>query len=138
VFASDNSVLAVLHGDTNRVPVPLSRVAPILVKAVVDTEDASFWHHGGIDLKGVIRAATHDAKAGEVREGGSTITQQLVKNTLLTPEKSLRRKLREIVLADRLERQVGKRAILERYLNTVYLGEGASGIEAAAETYFGR
>ncbi|HEX2850445.1 MAG TPA: transglycosylase domain-containing protein [Acidimicrobiales bacterium] len=137
VYAADGSVLAVLHGGQNRAPVTLGRISPIAVQAVIDTEDDRFWHHGGVDVRAMLRAAVGNARAGAVHQGGSTITQQLVKITLLSPERSLRRKLKEAVLAQRLEAKVGKRAVLERYLNTVYFGEGAYGVEAAAETYFG-
>jgi penicillin-binding protein 1A len=139
VYAADGAVLAVLHGPTsNRAPVPLDQVPKPLVDAVVDTEDANFWHHGGVDVRGVIRAAKADLSAGSARQGGSTITQQLVKNSLLTPTRDLRRKLAEVALAGQVERRLGKRGVLERYMNTVYLGEGAYGVEAAAETYFAR
>jgi penicillin-binding protein 1A len=137
VYAADGSVLAVLH-DVNRIQVGLADMSPILVNAVIDTEDANFWHHGGVDVRGMLRAARKDLAAGTAVQGGSTITQQLVKQSLLSPKRSAKRKLREIVLADRLERRMGKKAILERYLNTVYLGEGSYGVEAAAQAYFGR
>ena len=136
VYAADGSVLAVLHVDDNRQPVTLSQMAPVLVDAVVDTEDAHFWKHGGVDPPAMIRALAKDVAAGRARQGGSTIAQQLVKNTLLSPKRNVGRKIKEIVLADRVEHELGKRAVLERYLNTVYFGEGAYGVEAAAETYF--
>jgi penicillin-binding protein 1A len=140
VFSSDGKPVAMLYADddSNREPITLDRVAPVMVQAVVDVEDESFWRHGGVDIHGLIRAAMHNARAGKMREGGSTIAQQLVKNTFLGSKRTLGRKLKEIVLADRLERRIGKPAVLERYLNTVYFGEGAYGVQAAAETYFGR
>lgn len=139
VYAADGSVLTVVHGPTsNRSAVRLDQVPKVVADAVVDTEDANFWHHGGVDVRGVVRAAKADLSAGAARQGGSTITQQLVKNSLLTPTRDLRRKLAEVALAGQVERRLGKRGVLERYLNTVYLGEGAYGVEAAAETYFGR
>jgi len=137
VFASDNSPTAVLHGDQDRQPVRLDQISPVAINAVVDTEDDRFWSHGGIDPRGILRALTRDISTGTASQGGSTITQQLVKNALLTPKRNLGRKLTEMVLADRIERRYGKPAVLERYLNTVYFGEGAYGIESAAETYFG-
>jgi penicillin-binding protein 1A len=118
--------------------VKLRDVAPVLVHAVVDTEDASFWDHGGVEPRAILRATAHNVLSRRTREGGSTITQQLVKNTLLTRDRNVQRKLKELVLADRVERRIGKRAVLERYLNTVYFGNGAYGVQAAAETYFGR
>ncbi|MDQ1402654.1 MAG: penicillin-binding protein, partial [Actinomycetota bacterium] len=138
VYASDGSVLAVLHDEENRLPVPLSKVPPIVIRAVLDVEDTRFYSHGGVDLRGTTRALLTNAQNGGVKEGGSTITQQLVKNSLLTPERSVHRKIEEAVLAVRLESHMTKRQILERYLNTVYLGNGAYGVEAAAEQYFGR
>lgn len=137
VFAADHSPTAVLHGEQDRQPVRLDQITPVAINAVIDTEDDRFWAHGGIDPRGIVRAFTRDLTSGNAHQGGSTITQQLVKNALLTPKRSLGRKLTEMVLADRIERRYGKQAVLERYLNTVYFGEGAYGIESAAETYFG-
>ena len=137
VYAADGSVITVLHAVEDREPVPLSHISPTLVHAVVDTEDAHYWHHGGIDAGAVLRALRADVTAGRIRQGGSTIAQQLVKTTLLAPRHDFRRKLDEMVLAERVVHQLGKRAVLERYLNTVYFGEGAYGVETAAETYFG-
>ena len=137
VTAADGSVLAVLHAGQNRQPVKLDEISPLLVNAVIDTEDARFWQHGGVDVRAVGRAALNDLSNGGGMQGGSTIAQQLAKNTFLTPQRDLSRKLKELVLADRLEQRYGKRAVLERYLNTVYFGEGAYGVEAAAEAYFG-
>jgi len=136
VYGSDGSIIAVLQSDSNRKPVRLDEVAPVAVNAVVDTEDARFWQHGGVDRRGVLRAFVTDVSTGNTRQGGSSITQQLVKNTLLTSKHELGRKVTEMVLANRLERQLGKQGVLERYLNTIYFGEGAYGVEAAAETYF--
>ncbi len=136
VYAADGSVLAVLHAAENRVSVPLSTVPPQLVNAILDTEDAHFWIHGGVDLRGSVRALTADIKSGGVAEGGSTITQQLVKNAFPTPERNLDRKIQEAAIAMRLARTMTKQQILERYLNTIYFGNGAYGVQAAAETYF--
>ena len=137
VLARDGSTLAVLHAAENRVPVKLSDVPPTVAKAVIDIEDDRFYQHGGIDLRSLGRALATNISAGGVRQGGSTITQQLVKNSLLSPKQDVHRKLKEAVLAVRLESQMSKNAILERYLNTVYFGNGAYGIEAASEIYFG-
>jgi 1A family penicillin-binding protein len=136
VYAADGSVLAYLHSDTDRNPVTLDQVSPVLVNAVIDTEDDQFWHHGGVEGRSIGRAISADVRSGGVVQGGSTITQQLVKNTFLTPKRDVGRKVKEMILATRLEQQLGKRAILERYFNTVYFGEGAYGVEAAAERYF--
>src|SRR3954447_18776676 len=136
VYAGDGSVLTYLHVDQNRVEITIDRVPPGLINAILDVEDANFWQHRGINLKSTARALRTNVESGEVREGGSTITQQLVKQTLLTPERNAKRKVREAVLAMRLEDQLTKEQILERYLNTVYFGSGAYGVQAAAETYF--
>ena len=137
VYARDGSVLAVLHAEENRVPIKLDDVPPEVVKAVLDIEDDRFYEHGGVDLRSLGRALATNISAGGVRQGGSTITQQLVKNSLLSPKQDVHRKLKEAVLSMRLESQMSKREILERYLNTVYFGNGSYGIEAAAEKYYG-
>jgi penicillin-binding protein 1A len=137
VLAKDGSTIAVLHAEENRVPVKLGDVPPQVSKAVIDIEDDRFYEHGGIDLRSLGRALATNISAGGVRQGGSTITQQLVKNSLLSPKQDVHRKLKEAVLSMRLESQMSKQQILERYLNTVYFGNGAYGIEAAAEKYYG-
>src|SRR5215218_6110056 len=128
--------LAALHGPEDRTAVSLEKVSRWMRVAVVDTEDARFWGHGGVDWLAVARAAARDLEHGRVVEGGSTITQQYVKNTYVTGERTLRRKLAEAGHAWGLERRNGKQAILEAYLNTVYFGQGAYGVEAAAQTFF--
>jgi 1A family penicillin-binding protein len=109
-----------------------------VVAAVLAMEDRRFHEHGGIDPAGVLRAALANLGAGEVRQGGSTLTQQLAKNLFLTPERTFARKVQEALLALWLERRMGKDEILARYLDTVYLGAGAHGIDAAARRYFGK
>ncbi|HEX2849155.1 MAG TPA: transglycosylase domain-containing protein [Acidimicrobiales bacterium] len=131
------NVIAVLHADENRSPVSLDEIPPHVVDAVLDVEDDSFYEHHGVNVRAIVRAAAANAEAGGVAQGGSTITQQLVKNQLLTPERDLSRKVKEAVLAVQLERQMTKAQILQEYLNTVYFGNGAYGIQAAAETYWG-
>lgn len=116
--------------------VALDEMPPHLGQAVLAIEDRRFRDHRGIDLRGTARALLRNVRAGGVVQGGSTITQQLVKILYLTPERSLRRKVQEAVLAAMLERQLGKDRILELYLNAVYLGSGAHGVPAAARTYF--
>jgi 1A family penicillin-binding protein len=111
---------------------------PHLIEAVLAVEDRRFFRHGGVDFRGIGRALYRNASAGGVVEGGSTITQQLVKILYLEPERTISRKLQEAVLATTLERQLGKERILELYLNSVYLGSGAYGMPAAAETYYGK
>ena len=138
VFASDGSLLATLHGVENREPVALALIPPTVVQAVLAVEDAEFYQHGGVNLRGLTRALIENVQSGGVDQGGSTITQQLVKKALLTDDRVLSRKTKEIALAIRLEQQLTKDEILELYLNTVYFGSGAYGVQAAAETYWGR
>ncbi|HEX6441691.1 MAG TPA: PBP1A family penicillin-binding protein [Stellaceae bacterium] len=109
-----------------------------LVKAVIAIEDRRFYQHGGIDVRGMFRAGWRDLLGGRAAEGGSTITQQLARLTYLSPERSIRRKVQEIMLALWLESRLSKKEILTRYLNNVYFGAGASGAEAAAQRYFGK
>ena len=136
VYDRDGRLLAVLHAEENRSPVALSQVPSHVVNAIIDVEDEKFWDHGGVNLRSTLRALVTNVSSGDVVQGGSTITQQLVKNALLTPEKSVDRKVKEAVLAVRLEDRLSKEEILERYLNIVYFGNGAYGLQAAAETYF--
>ncbi len=136
VYGADGSVLATFQGAEHRTPVSIDLVPPQLINAVLDTEDSRFWTHGGVDLKSTVRALATNVRSGAVAQGGSTITQQLVKIAFLTPQKHLDRKVKEAVIAVRLERKYSKRQILEAYLNTVYFGNGAYGVQAAAETYF--
>ena len=136
VYARDGSVLAVLADAEYREPVPLSRVPDHLIAAVVDIEDERFFDHGALDFRALTRAFFTNVSEGGVLEGGSTITQQLVKNAVLTPKKDVNRKLKEAALAIRLENQMTKQQILERYLNTVYFGNQAYGVQAAARRYF--
>ncbi|HET9444098.1 MAG TPA: PBP1A family penicillin-binding protein [Acidimicrobiales bacterium] len=137
VYDREGGVLAILHAEENRSPVPLEQVPEHVIHAVIDVEDDRFYDHGGVNLRAIMRAAVTNVESGEVRQGGSTITQQLVKNSLLSPERDLGRKAKEAVLAVRLEQQMTKDEILEQYLNTVYFGNGAYGVQAAAETYWG-
>ena len=136
VYDDQGNLIATFHADQNRVPVRFSQVPAPVVAAVVDTEDQKFWVHHGINPWSIARALFSNGKGGGVLQGGSTITQQLVKNTLLTDRRTLNRKIKEAVLAWRLEDQLTKQQIMERYLNTVYFGNGAYGIGAAALTYF--
>jgi penicillin-binding protein 1A len=138
VFASDGTLLATLHGDENREPIALADVPQPVVQSILAIEDAEFYQHRGVNARALARALVENVSAGGVEQGGSTITQQLVKNALLTNERSLERKTREAVLALRLEQEMTKDEILETYLNTVYFGSGAYGVQAAAETYWGR
>ncbi|RLC67710.1 MAG: penicillin-binding protein, partial [Chloroflexi bacterium] len=123
-------------------PVPLSQIPPACRDATVATEDASFYRNPGVDLRAILRALWINIRGGEILSGGSTITQQLARNLLLSPEErvqvSLERKLRETILAWRLARKYSKDEVLTLYLNETYYGNLAYGIEAAARTYFAK
>ena len=121
-----------------RIVVPYSRMAPLLPRAFVAAEDSRFWQHGGLDGWSIFRAAVNNLRSGRRSQGGSTITQQVTRALLLSREKSYFRKITEAILAYRLDRMLSKREILTIYLNEIYLGEGAYGVEAAARTYFGK
>ena len=137
VLADDaKTVLATLSGPEYRQPVALTQVSRTMVTAVLDTEDHGFYIHGGFDIPSMVRAFVNDAQGGGL-QGGSTIPQQLVKQVYLSSVRTLNRKVREAVLADRLEQKYSRDQILQAYLNTIYLGSGAYGVEAAAQTYFG-
>jgi penicillin-binding protein 1A len=135
VFDAEGNRLAELFDTENRVDVPLDAVAPVMLDAVVAAEDHDFYSHGGLSPIGFGRALWANVR-GKSLQGGSTITQQLVKNTWLTPERSLSRKMKEAILSVKLEREWSKDEILERYLNTVYFGRGAYGVEKAADIWF--
>jgi membrane peptidoglycan carboxypeptidase len=142
IIATDGSTIASFFTQ-DRVNVPLRKVAPVMQRAIVAIEDARFFDHGGVDLRGTLRAAATDVGHGGTVQGGSTLTQQYVKNALLDAGQreaaagTLARKLREARYAIELEKHLSKQQILERYLNIVYFGEGAYGVESAARRYFG-
>ena len=138
VYAADGSILAQWHAEENRVLVEYDELPQHLIDAVVAIEDERFWLHPGVDLKAVARALVQNIEAGTIIQGGSTITQQYLKNVLLTPEVTADRKIEEATLALRLEENLTKEEILERYLNTVYLGGGSYGVGAAAVHYFAK
>ncbi len=133
---ADNA-MAKLSGEEDRVSVPLEEMPQIFIDAVLAAEDRQFFSHSGIDPMGIARAIYRDVKGEGVQQGGSTITQQYAKNAFLSSERTITRKLKEAVLAVKLERDLSKQEILERYLNTVYFGRGAYGAEAASRAYFG-
>jgi penicillin-binding protein 1A len=137
IYSADNILLAELFVE-KRDPVPLSVIPEHLKQALIATEDRNFYKHCGVDIKGVFRAVVKDIFAGEFVEGASTITQQLAKTLFLTPRKTLVRKIKEAVLSLQLERRYTKNEILEFYLNQVYLGSGAYGVESAARIFFGK
>ncbi len=118
--------------------VPLAQISPFLQDAVLISEDDKFWQHYGFDLAGIQEALEKNMRSGKVRAGGSTITQQLAKNLFLSPEKTATRKLKEALLTLRLERELGKKRILELYLNVAEWGPGIFGAEEAARLYYGK
>ena len=134
---SGNEV-AELHAGVDRVLIPFSQMPESLREAVVAVEDANFYRHGGIDRMALVRATWRNLTSGSLSQGGSTITQQYVKNVLTGSERSVSRKVREAILAVKLEDATSKDEILRGYLNTVYFGHGAYGVQAAARTYFAR
>ncbi len=136
VFDAAGRQIAVFRSEENRRAVPLDKVPKHLIDAILDVEDAGFYRHKGINVKSTGRAMLQNLNSGEVEQGGSTITQQLVKIDLLTRAQKLDRKVREARYALQLEKELSKDEILERYLNSVYFGGGAYGVEAAANHYF--
>lgn len=137
VYADDDELLTEFQPE-KRIFVPLQQIPPHLRNAVIAVEDARFYSHFGVDLRGILRAAYANVRHGRVVEGGSTITQQLAKVLFLTPDRSFSRKVKEALLAVELERRYSKDRLLELYLNQIYLGHGVFGVEAAARMYFGK
>ncbi len=137
VYSDDNRKIAEFHKE-RRIVVPLSKMPKILIDAFVAAEDARFYKHEGIDFFSVIRAFVKNIEAGAIIQGGSTITQQVAKSFFLSAEKSYARKIREAILAYRIDKALSKQEILFLYLNQIYLGHGAFGVAAAAEDYFGK
>jgi penicillin-binding protein 1A len=139
IYAADGSSLGSIPAEKNRQPVTLAETSPWMAKATVAIEDRRFYEHGGVDFQGIGRALVNDVRAGSAREGGSTITQQLVRNLYIRHnERTLRRKVVEACLAVKLSRRWSKDRILADYMNTVYYGNHAYGVEAAARTYFSK
>ena len=138
IYDINGNELANIHAEENRVPVSIRQIPKDLQNAFVAVEDNRFYDHIGVDPKGILRAVVSNITSNEVAEGGSTITQQLAKNAYLTQERTMKRKIQEVFLALRLEQQYTKQEILELYLNQIYFGQGAYGVQAAAKTYFGK
>jgi penicillin-binding protein 1A len=136
LYAANGTLITRLHAGEDRVVVRANRIPEVVRNAVIAIEDQRFYDHAGLDLRALLRAAYVDATTGRVVEGGSTITQQLVKQAYLSDEQTLSRKVREAYLAWKMEHRFTKEQILTKYLNTVYFGNGAYGIMAAARTYF--
>jgi len=137
VYSRDGRLLAQL-GEQRRVPVTWEQIPPVVVQAVLAAEDDRFFQHPGVDWQGIVRAMIVAATTMEASQGGSTLTQQLVRTTLITKEKQLRRKLREVFLALSLENELNKQEIFTLFVNTQFLGQRSYGFAAAAETYFGK
>lgn len=135
VFSDDGQVIAEFSRE-RRIVVPVERLPKQLINAFIAAEDSNFFNHQGVDLSSILRAAIKNLMAGGIVQGGSTITQQVAKSLLLTPEKKFSRKFKEAILAYRMEKTLSKDDILYLYLNQIYLGHGAYGVQAAAEGYF--
>jgi penicillin-binding protein 1A len=137
VYGADGNLVGEFYLE-RRIVVPVDKIPKRLIQAFVSAEDSNFYQHKGIDYLGIMRAAFKNVISLRKKEGASTITQQVAKSMLLTPEKKFSRKLKEAVLAKRMEERLSKDEILYIYLNQIYLGAGAYGVELAAETYFGK
>jgi len=135
VRSRDDKLIA-QFGEQRRIPLARDDIPQVVIDAFLAAEDARFYHHPGVDWQGLVRALLSNVAAGGVREGGGTITMQLARNTVLTSERTLRRKLKEVFLALRLEREFSKQEILTLYLNRIFLGQRAYGVGAAAEVFF--
>jgi penicillin-binding protein 1A len=138
LFDRDGNVLTTFDAGVDRQNISIKKVPIVLRQAVIAAEDEDFYTHSGVDLAAIVRAAWSNLTGGEIEQGGSTITQQYVRNVFpeVGTERTVERKIKEALLAIKLERRLGKNEILERYLNTIYLGNGAYGVEAASKTYF--
>ncbi len=137
VFSDDGRKIGEFYKE-RRIVIPLEEMPKNLTNAFMAAEDSRFMEHPGIDIQSIIRASIKNFKAGTIVQGGSTITQQVTKSFLLTPERTYKRKLKEALLAYRIEKKFTKQEILYLYLNQIYLGHGAYGVEAASENYFGK
>jgi len=138
LYAANGSLLGSIPAERNRQPVQVDGMSPWIRKATIAVEDRRFYEHDGVDIEGIARAAVADVKAGHIVEGGSTITQQLVRNLYISRERTVQRKVKEACLATKLDGAWTKHRILTTYLNQVYYGNQAYGIEAASQTFFSR
>ncbi len=136
VYARDGELIGEFHGEERRYVLPFEQIPKLLIEAFVAAEDAMFFHHHGVDYMGILRATIANLREQRLAQGASTITQQVARSFLLTREKSFERKIKEALLAYRIEANFTKEHILYLYLNQVYLGEGAYGVQAAAQVYF--
>lgn len=138
VFDSQGKLITTLHSDQNRLPIDINKVPKNLQNAFIAAEDNRFYDHIGVDPIGILRAVVTNLTNRGIAQGGSTITQQLAKNAFLSQDQTLKRKIQEAILALELERKYSKKEILEMYMNQIYFGRGAYGIQTAAHTYFGK
>ncbi len=136
VYTSDESLISEI-GEQRRIPIQIDNVPTQLIKAFLASEDNRFYEHPGVDWQGILRAAINLIKTGEKSQGGSTITMQVARNFFLSREKTYLRKINEIFLALKIERELSKKEILELYLNKIYLGQRAYGVGAASQVYYG-
>ena len=137
IYSSDGKLIGE-YGQKRRIPVSYDQIPPMFVEAVLATEDRRFFQHSGVDIIGLTRASVELVKTGAKTQGGSTITMQVARNFFLTRKKSYMRKINEIMLAMNIDRALSKQKILELYLNTIYFGNRAYGVAAAADVYYGK
>lgn len=137
VYSAEGTLIAEF-GEERRIPIKVADVPPQLIRAILAAEDDAFYYHQGVDFQGILRAAINNLRRGRTSEGASTITMQVARNYFLSPEKTYTRKIKEVLLAFKFEREFSKNEILELYLNKIYLGSRAYGFAAAAQIYFGK
>jgi len=137
IYTSEGTLLAEF-GEERRIPIKIAEVPPLLIQAILSAEDDAFYYHQGVDFQGILRAAINNLRRGHTSEGASTITMQVARNYFLSPEKTYARKIKEVLLAFKIEREFSKNQILELYLNKIFLGSRAYGFAGAAQIYFGK
>ena len=137
VYSAEGTLIAEF-GEERRIPIKVADAPPQLIRAILSAEDDAFYYHQGVDFQGILRAAINNLRRGRTSEGASTITMQVARNYFLSPEKTFTRKIREVLLAFKIEREFSKNQILELYLNKIFLGSRAYGFAAAAQIYFGK
>ena len=138
IFDVNGKLITTIHSVENRLPVSIKKIPKHLQNAFIAAEDARFYQHIGLDPRGILRAVWSNITGGTVSEGGSTITQQLARNALLSQERTLKRKIQEAFLAIQIEQKFTKDEIFEMYMNQIYFGQGAYGVQAASQVYFGK
>lgn len=138
IFDANGKLITTIHSVENRLPVSINKIPKNLQNAFIAAEDTRFYQHSGVDPRGILRATWSNLTNRGISEGGSTITQQLARNALLSQEQTLKRKIQEAFLSLQIERQYSKNEILEMYMNQIYFGQGAYGVQTAAQIYFGK